>query len=160
MGDIRVVELCDVSATELWVFETLQGSGGPPGGLLPPGQTPARSLKYNQRAEESSSGVAPVVTVARWEDEGRQRRRGSAHLISATEELKPRCCCCWSPERRGQTRIRRGFNDVPLRWDSVSRHSCAPVGNNVPVPPLRPHQGLRGLFRFGTGVLSTQASRL
>lgn len=151
LDDIRVVELCDVCAPELWVFETLQGSGGPPGGLLPPGQTPARSLKSSQRAEKSSSGVAPVVIVARWEDEGRQRGRGGAHLISAAEDLKPRCC--WSPERRGQTRIRRGFNDVPLRWDSVSRHSCAPVGNNVSVPPLRSHQGLRGLFRFGTGVL-------
>lgn len=155
-GEIRVVGVCDVSATELWVFETLQGSDRPPGGLLPPRQSAERSLNSSQRAEKRSRGVAPVVPVARWEDEGRRRRRGSAHLVSAAEDLKPRCCCCcccWTPERRGRTQIRRGFNDVPLRWDSVSRHSCAPVGNNVSVAPLRSHQGLRGLFRSGTRVL-------
>lgn len=152
------LKMFHVPASELWVFETLQGSGRPPGGLLPPRQTAARSLKSSQRAEECSSGsVGPVVTVARCEDEGRQRRRGSAHLISATENLKPQCCCCWTSERRAETQTRWGFNDVRLRWDSVSRHSCAPVGNNVSDCPLWSHQGLRWFFRFGTRNLWTQA---
>lgn len=86
---MRVVGVCDVSAAQLWVFETLQGSGMLPGGLLPPRQRAARSLNSSQRAEKRGRGVAPVVPVARWEDEGRGRRRGSAHLVSAAEDLKP-----------------------------------------------------------------------
>lgn len=147
MGDPRAVELRNSGS-----LRPCRGAAGLQVGASTRTDSSTQQFK-TQRAERSSSGPAPGVTVALWEDEGRQRRRGGAHLISATEDLKPRCCCCWGPERRGQTRIRRGFNDVPLRWDSVSRHSCAPVGNNEPVPPLRPHQGLRGLFRFGTGVL-------
>lgn len=84
MGDIRVVELCNVSATELWVFETLQGSGGPPGGLLPPGQTPARSFKYSR---EQRRAAAASLLLSQWRG---GRMRGDSGDVGARISFLPR----------------------------------------------------------------------
>lgn len=76
-----------------------RGAAGLQVGCFHPDRVQHAVLNSSQRAEKRSRGVAPVVPVARWEDEGRRRRRGSAHLVSAAEDLKPRCCCCcWTPE--------------------------------------------------------------
>lgn len=48
---------------------------------------------------------------------------------------------------------RRGFNDVLLRWDFLSRQFCAPAGNNVSDRPLRSLRRLFTLFRSETCAL-------
>lgn len=148
-----------MSGWELGVFETTRGGGAPPGGL------PLHYTALHCPALNSTSAVRTCcshraerrrsVEPGLWEDDegtpqpGR-RQRTPCHARDAERErpmpLRPLRDFLNS---RGETLRLGGFKDVPPRWDSVSRHLCAPVGINVSDRSLRPRQGIRGLLRSG-----------
>lgn len=96
-----------MSGRELWVFETMQGCGGPPGGLPPQHNTTQHAVRNALREQctaPARRSLDPSLTAVWWEDEGRLKRdmgphtsrmrRGTwnpnaaAGLSNATEKLK------------------------------------------------------------------------
>lgn len=80
-----------MSGRELWVFETMQGSGGPPGGLPP--QHAVRNALSEQGTAPAQRNLSLTAAVW-WEDEGGLE---TWDRTSPARDAEPETqCSCWT----------------------------------------------------------------